>query len=80
MTDYSTSDLSRKSGDIIADALRGPVTIKQRGKPRLVILDIEEYRHLKRSADTRKSYTLETMPDEVLEGAEKSLREYESGE
>jgi prevent-host-death family protein len=80
MADYSTSDLSRKSGDIIVDALRGPVTITQRGKPRLVILDIEEYRRLKRTSDTRKSHTLENMPDELLEGAEKSLHEYEASE
>lgn len=33
---YSTSDLSRKSGEIIAEALRHPVTITQRNKPRLV--------------------------------------------
>jgi len=29
MTRYSTSDLSRKSGEIIAEALRRPVTITQ---------------------------------------------------
>lgn len=29
---YSTSDLSRKSGDIIAEALRHPVAITQRNK------------------------------------------------
>jgi prevent-host-death family protein len=44
---YSTSDLSRKSGDIIARALQGPITITQRGKPRLVILSIEEYNRLR---------------------------------
>lgn len=33
---YTTSDLSRKSGDIIAEALRHPVTITQRNKPRLI--------------------------------------------
>lgn len=46
MTQYSTSDLSRKSGDIIAEALRRPVTITQRNKPRLVLLSIEDYRKL----------------------------------
>ena len=46
MTQYSTSDLSRKSGDIIAEALRRPVTITQRNKPRLVLLSIEDYRRL----------------------------------
>jgi len=55
MTQYSTSDLSRKSGDIIAEALRRPVTITQRNKPRLVLLSIEDYRKLTARADTRKA-------------------------
>jgi prevent-host-death family protein len=44
---YSTSDLSRKSGDIIAHALQAPVTITQRGKPRLVLLSVDEYKKLR---------------------------------
>ncbi len=44
---YSTSDLSRKSGDIIAHAMQAPVTITQRGKPRLVLLSVDEYNRLR---------------------------------
>lgn len=55
MTQYSTSDLSRKSGDIIAEALRRPVTITQRNKPRLVLLSIEDYRRLAAGADTPRA-------------------------
>jgi prevent-host-death family protein len=44
---YSTSDLSRKSGDIIAHAMQAPVTITQRGKPRLVLLSVDEYNKLR---------------------------------
>jgi prevent-host-death family protein len=47
---YSTSDLSRKSGDIIARALQGPVTITQRGKPRLILMSVEEYNRLRGKA------------------------------
>jgi len=64
MTRYTTSDLSRKSGDIIAEALRKPVTITQRNKPRLVLLSIEDYRRLTARGDTRKAGTIDTMPDE----------------
>ena len=53
MAEYSTSDLSRKSGDIIAAALRRPLTITQRNKPRLVLLSIEDYRRLTARAETR---------------------------
>jgi prevent-host-death family protein len=66
ITEYSTSDFSRKSGDIIAQALRRPVTITQRNKPHLVLLSIEDYRRLVMKADTRSAGRLETMPDDLL--------------
>jgi len=77
MTKYSTSDLSRKSGDIIAEALRRPVTITQRNKPRLVLLSIEDYRKLTAKADTRKAGRLETMPNDLFEGVKEAVRAYE---
>jgi prevent-host-death family protein len=77
MTEYSTSDLSRKSGDIIAEALRRPVTITQRNKPRLVLLSIEDYRRLTAKADTRKTGRLETMPDDLFEGVKDAVTAYE---
>jgi len=77
MAQYSTSDLSRKSGRIIAEALRKPVTITQRKKPRLVLLSIEEYRRLTARADTRKSGRLETMPDDLFEDIKAEVSIYE---
>jgi prevent-host-death family protein len=77
MTKYSTSDLSRKSGDIIAEALRRPVTITQRNKPRLVLLSIEDYRILVTKADTRKAGRLETMPDDLFEDVKNAVSAYE---
>jgi prevent-host-death family protein len=77
MTNYSTSDLSRKSGDIIAEALRRPVTITQRNKPRLVLLSIEAYRRLVARADTRKAGRLETMPDDLFEEIKEAVSAYE---
>lgn len=77
MAEYSTSDLSRKSGDIIAEALRRPVTITQRNKPRLVLLSIEDYRRLVTRADTRKAGRLETMPDDLFEGLKEAVGAYE---
>ena len=77
MTKYSTSDLSRKSGDIIAEALRWPVTITQRNKPRLVLLSIEDYRRLTARADTRTVGRLQTMPDELFEDVKRAVDAYE---
>jgi len=77
MTKYSTSDLSRRSGDIIAEALRRPVTITQRSKPRLVLLSIEDYRRLVTKADTREANRLERMPDALFEALKSAVRDYE---
>jgi len=77
MTTYTTSELSRKSGDIIADALRAPVTITQRNKPRLVLLNIDDYRRLVERGDTRKAGTIETMSDELFKEVERAFAEYE---
>ncbi len=73
---YTTSDLSRKSGDIIAEALRRPVTITQRNKPRLVILNIEDYEKLLKRSDTRSVGTIETMPDTLLNEFETAVEAY----
>jgi len=73
---YSTSDLSRKSGDIIAEALRRPVTITQRNKPRLVLLNIEDYRRLVEQSDPRTVGTIETIPDDLFEEFEDAVEAY----
>ena len=73
---YTTSDLSRKSGDIIAEALRHPVTITQRNKPRLVMLNIDDYVRLVQQSDARSVGTLATMPDGMLTEVEAAIEAY----
>ena len=76
MTSYTTSDLSRRSGDISADALRHPVTITQRNKPRLVLLSIDDYRQLVERAETRVAGTIEAMPDDLLADVQAAVDSY----
>ena len=73
---YTTSDLSRKSGDIIAEALRRPVMITQRSKPRLVLLNIEDYERLTRQSDARSVGTIETMSDSLFADFESAVDVY----
>ncbi|KAA1179956.1 type II toxin-antitoxin system prevent-host-death family antitoxin [Rhizobium tropici] len=76
ISSYTTSDLSRKSGDIIAEALRHPVTITQRNKPRLVLLNIEDYERLMRQSDARAAGTIDTMSDTLLAEFESAVEAY----
>lgn len=73
---YTTSDLSRKSGDIIAEALRHPVTITQRSKPRLVILNIDDYERLMKGANTRAVGTIDTMSNALFADMERAVNQY----
>lgn len=77
-TTFTTSDLSRKSGDIIAEAMRGPVTITQRNKPRLVVMSVGDYETLRRNADSRRVYRVEDMPDDLFEDFKSAVDEYEA--
>ena len=72
----STSNFSRRSGDIIAEELHRTVTITQRSKPRLIILNIEDYERMRRQADNRIAGTLETMPDRLLDEVESAIEAY----
>ena len=76
---FTTSDLSRRSGDVIAEAMREPVMITQRDKPRLVILNVDDYERLREYADHRHVLTPETIDRELLEKMEKAVEEYAKG-
>ncbi len=76
---YSTSDLSRKSGDIIAEALRRPVTITQRNKPRLVLMNLDDYEAMRKRSDPRRVLTLEQLAEVVsAEELEAAIDAYEN--
>ncbi|MBS0967028.1 type II toxin-antitoxin system prevent-host-death family antitoxin [Acetobacter okinawensis] len=74
---FSTSDLSRKSGDIIASALQSPVSISQRGKPRLIMLSVEQYEALTaRGADERLVGATADMPADLVQDIGCAIDDY----
>ena len=76
MSGFSTSDLNRRSGELLAAAARNPVLITQRKKPRFVLLSIEDYNDLKRNGDPRKVGTIDTMSDELFAKVEAAYERY----
>lgn len=73
---YTTSDLSRRSGDIIAEALRHPVTLTQRNKPRLVVLNIDEYEELRKRADPRRVLRIGDLTEAELDEMDRAIEAY----
>ncbi|MEN3168693.1 type II toxin-antitoxin system Phd/YefM family antitoxin [Gluconobacter sp. OJB] len=76
MRTFSTSDLSRKSGDIIASALQGPISINQRGKPRLVMLSIEQYEALVGGAPERTTGATTEMSQDLAQDVANAIDGY----
>ena len=64
---YTTSDLSRRSGDIITAAIKSPVILTQRKKPRLVLLSVEEFDALRQKADPRRVGRTAEMPADLAD-------------
>lgn len=79
---FSTSDLSRKSGDVVAAALREPVLLTQHHKARLILLSVEEYelRTAQKAPDTRKVARLRDMPADLAEDFTAAAMAYIHGE
>lgn len=59
MRQFSSLDLQQQSGEIQRSATASPVVILNHGKPRSVMMSVEEFRRLKLAAG-------ETWPDEVV--------------
>ena len=81
MTTFSATDWNRKSGDIFEAARRAPVTITQRARPAFVVLSYDQFQRLN-STETRRHYTLDSLPESLLAKAEAELArmEREGGE
>lgn len=81
MKTFSFSDLSRKSGDVLDAALAGPVSLMKRGKPKVVMLPVEEYRRLVDDRGAEQAFSIDTASDDdiaaLAEGFRKILDEAE---
>jgi antitoxin Phd len=65
MANFSLTDLSNRSGEVVEAAFRGPVEITRRGKRKFVLLTAEAYDRLVSAADTRQAFHADDAPEEV---------------
>lgn len=73
---YTTSDLSRRTGDVIAAAYKGPVTLTQRNKERFVMITVELFDELVAKADPRRAGRTREMPQELAAEFGKAVDAY----
>lgn len=66
MKEFTFSDLSRRSGDVLDAALAETVVLVKRGKAKIVMMPTSEYERLSAPAE-RRAYTLSDAPAEDIE-------------
>jgi len=77
--EFRASDLTRRSGEILHAASMAPITLTNHGKPRHVILSVEEFERLKKSGNTQMAFKMDELPDalhkELMSGIDSQLDE-----
>jgi prevent-host-death family protein len=69
--------VQRNWGRVSDEALRDPVVITARGRPRHVLMAFDEYERL--MARDRRAYRVESLPDDLAEFLEAGLDELRDG-
>ena len=67
MKQYKSTDITRRSGEILEDALGGPVSITKYNRAKYVIMSAKHYDAIVHSKDDQKVFTLDTVPPEIKE-------------
>lgn len=64
MKTFSALELQRNVGQVQEQALKEPVGITHHGRPRIVMMSMDEYRRLKRR--DKRSFAVEELPEELV--------------
>lgn len=77
MKQYQSTEITRKSGEILESALHSPVAITKYRKTKYVIMSADHYNKLALGRDGREVFELHSAPqdvrDEMLAGIEQEL-------
>ena len=84
MQHFSTLDLTKNIKSVTDAAIKGPVAITKRGKPKFVMLTMDYFQRLQKGPDPRRVYRVEETPPELAEmflaHIDKFLEENESSD
>jgi prevent-host-death family protein len=61
MRHFTATELANNTGDVLAAAAQEPVQIQRHGKSRYVLLSVEQFDKLSKSADQRRTVHVDDM-------------------
>ncbi len=65
MREFAAGDLTRNTGDLFEAATVAPIAITKHRKPRYVVMSMERYEALTRSANQQMAIATDDMPEEL---------------
>ncbi|WP_040408862.1 type II toxin-antitoxin system Phd/YefM family antitoxin [Aureimonas ureilytica] len=68
MRTFTTADLNKQVGEVTEAAIKAPVFITRRSKPKFVLMSIDHYQEITGQPDPRRAFTLDTMPSDIEVG------------
>lgn len=74
MKEFSFSDLSRRSGDVLDTALVEPVSLVKRGKAKVVMMPVAQYERLV-GQERQTAFTLANAPAEEIQNLMSGFQE-----
>lgn len=76
MKHFPSSAITRESGELLHSADTAPIAITRYSRPRYVLMTVEHYERLKAAGDTRRSFAVSDMPDDMAALLEKGLGDH----
>lgn len=76
MRKFSSLDLQQRTGEIQTAALREPVALTFHGRPRTVMLSVEEFCRLKEAIGEQVPRELKASPPEILKSEAEDVLAY----
>lgn len=61
MRHFTATELANNTGDVLAAAAQEPVHIQRHGKSRYVLLSVEQFEKLNKSADQRRAIHVDDL-------------------
>lgn len=79
MKEFPAASLTRNTSDLFEAATVAPVAITKHRKPRYVVMSMERFEALSRSATTQIAVDVADMPDELGRLLDQGIKEHFDG-
>lgn len=67
MKSFTLTELNSRPGSVIDAASRSPVSLTKHGKPRFVVMSVEDYETRIAGNNPQRAYRWDEAPDELVE-------------